>query len=116
MQASVIISSALLEWFCVEYAKKRDITINGDFKVWKEYRKEKENAGVNNFDIFARAGAIMIGDSRMSSGKANFLKWAFDNGVIDYVRNNKDEISQDMDDSKLEKVHEVINKKDKSYA
>ena len=100
------ISLRIVDWFATNYAKKffTIYTIKGTtrrFKVYEDYKLRLRAYSKRRFDPFCRWERIMLPYKNGSSiqttiGQLNFFKWALDNGVIDYIRDNYSIIEKDM--------------------
>jgi hypothetical protein len=70
------------------------------FNIYNGYKLALSTYRRRNFDPFRRRLRIryaMDGASHSTTvGQANFLSWAYDNGVLDYAEANYDEIEADM--------------------
>lgn len=106
-----IISLRLVDWFVTNYSKK-NFTVytieqeNGKksrFKVYTDYKLQLKAYSKRRFDPFCRWDRITIpyntenGEHIQTTiGQLNFFKWAFENCIIDYVREHYKEIEDDM--------------------
>lgn len=100
------ISLRIVDWFATNYAKKffTVYQIKGTstrFKVYEDYKLRLRAYSKRRFDPFCRWERIMIPYKNGSSiqttiGQLNFFKWALENGVIDYIRDNYSAIEKDM--------------------
>ena len=103
------ISLRIVDWFVTNYAKKYftvyDVTTaTGDmmrFKVYNEYKLKLKAYSKQRFDSFCRWERIMVpfdDDSNIETtlGQLNFFKWAIENQILDYIRENYDDIERDM--------------------
>lgn len=104
------ISLRIVDWFATNYAKKYftvyPIKNNGDiirFKVYMDYKLQLKAYSKRRFDPFCRWDRISIPYNEIDGeyiqttlGQLNFFKWAFENGIIDYVKNHYKEIEDDM--------------------
>jgi hypothetical protein len=88
-------------------AKNRCSTvINGEegmerFKVFNNYKLELKAYNKSRFDPFCRRERITFPINlhtgiETTIGQLNFFKWAIENGVLDYIETNFDEIETDM--------------------
>ena len=103
------ISLRIVDWFVTNYAKKYftvyDVTNpTGDvtrFKVYNEYKLKLKAYSKQRFDSFCRWQRIMVpfdDDSNIETtlGQLNFFKWAIENQILDYIRENYVDIERDM--------------------
>jgi len=103
------ISLRIVDWFVTNYAKKYftvyDVTnLTGDvtrFKVYNEYKLKLKAYSKQRFDSFCRWERIMVpldDDSNIETtlGQLNFFKWAIENQILDYIRENYADIERDM--------------------
>lgn len=100
-----IISLRILDWFITNYAKKFRTTIqktDGDIMdVYMNYKLMLKSFSKRQFDPFCRKNKIFFyyTDEKFietSCGQLCFFKWCFENGILEYVKNNLDIIEQDM--------------------
>ena len=102
------ISLRIVDWFATNYAKKNytlyDIKGNNGiqrFKVYFDYKLKLKAYSKKRFDPFCRWDRISVpykdGTSiETTIGQLNFFKWAIENKVIDYIRDNYSDIELDM--------------------
>lgn len=115
-----VISLRILDWFITNYSKKyRTIIKIGDrnVDVFQNYKLQLKSFSKKQFDPFCRKNKIMFYYTdtdyiETSCGQLCFFRWCFENGILDYVRDNLSDIEQDMKNSLKEKKKSV--KKDTS--
>jgi hypothetical protein len=104
------ISLRIVDWFTTNYAKKNftvySIKKNDSiirFKVYMDYKLQLKAYSKRRFDPFCRWDRISIPYNETEGeyiqttlGQLNFFKWAFENGIIEYVRQNYKDIEDDM--------------------
>ena len=102
------ISLRIVDWFATNYAKKNytyyDVCVNNSvkrFKVYFDYKLKLKAYSKKRFDPFCRWDRISIpyknGDFiETTIGQLNFFKWAIENKVLDYIKDNYDIIEKDM--------------------
>lgn len=103
------ISLRIVDWFVTNFAKKYftvyDVTAENGcvtrFKVYNEYKLKLKAYSKQRFDSFCRWERIMVpldDDSNIETtlGQLNFFKWAIENQILDYIRENYDDIERDM--------------------
>jgi hypothetical protein len=107
------ISLRIVDWFVTNYAKKYytiyDIRTQKNsgivelsrFKVYNDYKLKLKAYSKKRFDPFCRWDRISIpydNEKYMETtiGQLNFFKWAIENQIIDFIRENYDEIEKDM--------------------
>jgi len=106
------ISLRIVDWFVTNFAKKYytvyEISVKKDneenatrFKVYNDYKLKLKAYSKKRFDPFCRWDRISIPyneDKVMETtiGQLNFFKWAIDNKIIDYIKNNYETIESDM--------------------
>ena len=106
------ISLRIVDWFVTNYAKMKytiyELTTNRDgdnsvqrFKVYNDYKLKLKAYSKRRFDPFCRWERISIPYEENTCmettiGQLNFFKWAIENGIIDYITENYDDIEQDM--------------------
>ena len=101
------ISLRIVDWFATNYAKKYYTVYDINelrFKVYIDYKLKLKAYSKRRFDPFCRWDRIVIPYNNNSSiqttiGQLNFFKWAIDNLIIDYIKENYDEIELDMNSS-----------------
>lgn len=99
------VSLRLVDWFVTNYAKKTLTTyLNHSgrrFVVHNEYKLRLRSYKKKQFDPFCRWDRIEIpyrDDTVVTTtvGQLNFFKWALENKVIDFIRENQKAIESDM--------------------
>lgn len=107
------ISLRIVDWFVTNYSKKYytiyDIQTKKNsgiveltrFKVYNDYKLKLKAYSKKRFDPFCRWERISIPydeEKYMETtiGQLNFFKWAIENQIIDFIRENYDEIERDM--------------------
>lgn len=99
------ISLRLVDWFVTNYAKKAWTTYKNKsgrrFVVHVEYKLRLNSYKKKRFDPFCRWERTEMpyknGQSVSTTlGQLNFFKWAIDNKVIDFIRENQETIERDM--------------------
>ena len=83
------------------------------FNVFSDYRGQLKSLNKKNFDPFCRRSRIKffygLNDYIITTvGQLNFFKWAIDNLVIDYIKQNMDAIEVDMN-----QIYNLIKKNKK---
>ncbi len=99
------ISLRIIDWFVTNYAKK-NYTIYvlpnyPRFKVYNDYKLKLKAYSKKRFDPFCRWDRIVIpydGCNNMETtiGQLNFFRWAIENKIIDYIKENYEKIDADM--------------------
>lgn len=99
------LSIRVLDWFVTNYAKKYNIIYmlaNGShFNVHLSYKSQLKGYKKKMFDPFCRKKRIPFyyGDNKCiitTIGQLNFFRWAIENSILDYVTQNIEIISADM--------------------
>ena len=98
------ISLRIIDWFVTNYSKKNQIfyNLNGNnFIVYLDYKSQLKAFTKKQFDPFCRRERINFYYSKnkfikTTIGQLNFFKWAFENNIIDYIRDNYKQIENDM--------------------
>ena len=100
------ISLRIVDWFVTNYAKQKFTAYDlkngsGRFKVYNDYKLKLKAYSKKRFDPFCRWDRINIPyhDNNLiqtTIGQLNFFKWAMENEIIDYIKNNYNEIEKDM--------------------
>jgi len=118
------ISLRIVDWFVTNYAKKYytvyDLTsLDGDrtsrFKVYNDYKLKLKAYSKRRFDPFCRWERIRIpydDDNYMETtiGQLNFFKWAIEHKIVDFIKENYDDIERDMNDrNSISKKKQSLN-------
>ena len=118
------ISLRIIDWFVTNYSKKKfiiipikkyesslDIAVSKtkkatkfkeiDLNVFLNYKAQLKAYSKKNFDPFCRRERITFKYNKNDSiittvGQLNFFKWAIENGIINYIKNNLEDIEDDM--------------------
>ena len=100
------ISLRIVDWFVTNYAKQKFTVYDlkngsGRFKVYNDYKLKLKAYSKKRFDPFCRWDRINIPyhDNNLiqtTIGQLNFFKWAMENEIIDYIKNNYSDIEKDM--------------------
>ena len=111
------ISLRIVDWFVTNYAKKNytvyEIPISTNntnsnsktrFKVYNEYKLKLKAYSKKRFDPFCRWERITIPYNtnqcmETTIGQLNFFKWAIENNIIQYIKDNYADIEQDMNNN-----------------
>lgn len=123
------ISLRIVDWFATNYAKKYftlyTIRKNGNllrFKVYMDYKLQLKAYSKRRFDPFCRWDRISIPYDKSDNeyiqttiGQLNFFKWAFENGIIEYVKKHYKEIEEDMNmrgsSTKKDDTNDIVEQK-----
>jgi hypothetical protein len=101
------ISLRIIDWFVTNYAKMNDTLYDlpdkHRFRVYNDYKLNLKAYSKRRFDPFCRWKRITVPYSEDKSiittiGQLNFFKWAIENCILDYIRENFDEIEADMNE------------------
>lgn len=121
-------SLRVIDWFVTNYSKKYNvgyiiskslkndvgfISKDDNFKVYINYKSQLKSYSKKQFDPFNRTQRIKFYYDKdkfitTSVCQLNFFRWAIENNVIDYIKDNIEAIDKDMNDS----VNYIYNKKD----
>lgn len=112
VQGNSDISLRILDWFVTNYSKKYNTSYDvtekdGTYKkfmVFIDYKSQLKAYSKKQFDPFCRRERISFYDHDHNEivttvGQLNFFKWAIDNQILDYVRDNLKLIEMDMNNS-----------------
>ena len=115
------ISLRIVDWFATNYAKKyytifdiEDGANSRRFKVYVDYKLKLKAYSKKRFDPFCRWDRISIPYKldtciQTTIGQLNFIKWALENKVVDYIEENYETIEKDMNNrNSTSKRKEVI--------
>ena len=128
------ISLRIIDWFVTNYSKKNNVyyevykddnddpsfnsennKLDSQFNVYYSYKSQLKSYSKKRFDPFCRRDRIIFKygkDKELETtiGQLNFFRWAIQNLVIEYIKNNYENIEYDMNIS-----YNVIKKK-KSFS
>lgn len=102
------LSIRVVDWFVTNYSKKHHVVYNFTnvhgserrFKVYIDYKLKLKAYSKRRFDPFCRWERINIPCDdyfiQTTIGQLNFFKWALENKILDYIRDNMDAIEKDM--------------------
>ena len=132
------ISLRIIDWFVTNYSKKHNIYysifqtpnkkctfIKGNNKLIKQfntyhsYKSQLKSFSKKKFDPFCRRDRIKFKcenrEIDTTVGQLNFFKWAIDNLIIEYIKDNFNIIEMDMNNSynniKIQKKYKNERKK-----
>lgn len=97
----------VIEWFVSNYSKKKNVIYyvrKKEFDVYHEYKIQLKSYSKEYFDPFRRKNKLndkfffQTNSVKLETtiGQLNFFKWAIENGIINYVTTNYNEIKEDM--------------------
>lgn len=106
------ISLRIVDWFVTNFAKKYytvyeisqstgENISNTRFKVYNDYKLKLKAYSKKRFDPFCRWDRISIpyNENQLMEttiGQLNFFKWAIENKIVDYIKDNYETIENDM--------------------
>ena len=98
------VSIRIVNWFVTNYAKQHFTVYENAgerFFVWTRFRSAEDGYSKEMFDPYCRKDRIIIPYDETTQivttiGQLNFFKWAIMNNVIDYIVENYDDITRDM--------------------
>lgn len=114
------ISLRILDWFVTNYSKKNNIhyqiSINNktkNFIVYLDYKSQLKAYSKKNFDPFCRRERISFIDHDSNElvttvGQLNFFRWAIENNILIFIKEDYDVIENDMNNS----LRNLYKKKD----
>lgn len=128
------ISLRIVDWFVTNFAKKyytvyelpmkEGSSDTYRFKVYNEYKLKLKAYNKRRFDPFCRWERITIPYENnfieTTIGQLNFFKWALENKIVDFIRENYDAIESDMNhrnssskrkDDSLDNTEDIDNNK-----
>jgi len=107
------ISLRILDWFATNYSKKTNVSYDikkddktNQFNVYKSYKAQLKAYSKKLFDPFCR------GDPKVpfqydeencvntTIGQLNFFRWAISNNILQFVKDNLNDIDDDMNKNK----------------
>ena len=106
------VSLRIVDWFVTNFAKKNYTVYelsqsmgenhsNTRFKVYNDYKLKLKAYSKKRFDPFCRWDRISIpyNENQLMEttiGQLNFFKWAIENKIVDYIKQNYETIETDM--------------------
>ena len=101
------ISLRVIDWFVTNYCKKNNIywiENNNRFVVYLNYKSQLKAYSKKYFDPFCRRERILFyykDETYLETtvGQLNFFKWIIEHNIINYIKNNYDDIELDMQNS-----------------
>lgn len=109
------ISLRLLDWLITNYAKSHNIMyivntggVDKQFNIYLNYKTQLKAYSKKQFDPFQRRERISFKVTKENNtthdivttiGQLNFFRWAIQNKVIEYAKENVVRIEKDMNDS-----------------
>ena len=103
------LSIRIIDWFVTNYSKEYFVVYNFKlangstkrFKVYNDYKLKLKAYSKKRFDPFCRYERIKIPYKEniyveTTIGQLNFFKWAFENKIIEYIKEHRKEIENDM--------------------
>ena len=90
------ISLRTIEWFVTNFCRKEKTTYKThegkEFTVHMAYKSSLVGYSKKLFDPFCRTERIEFNNVTTTVAQLNFIKWCIENDIINYIKNNKDEI------------------------
>ena len=90
------ISLRNLEWFITDYSKKTNLSYKTEdgkqFTVHCAYKASLDGYSKKLFDPFCRTEKIDFKGLHTTVAQLNFIRWCIKNNIIDYVKENKDNL------------------------
>lgn len=116
------VSLRLLDWCIVSYAKEKDITYvwqGKPFNVFSNYRQQLNHYSKKYFDAFRRHSRTYIYFENRATktctdmiettlGQLIFFRWCLDNGLIEFVSKNAQDITDHMKSS-MQNGHGIVH-------
>jgi hypothetical protein len=98
------ISLRVIDWFVTNYCKKNNIfwiENNTRFVVYLSYKLQLKAYSKKYFDPFCRRDRIYFSIKNndyieTTVGQLNFFKWIIEHNIINYIKNNYEDIERDM--------------------
>ena len=98
------ISLRIIDWFVTNYSKKNNIFYKlkdvTQFTVYQSYKSQLKAFSKKRFDPFCRRDRISYTHKEhklnTTVGQLNFFKWALENKIINYIKDNLNTIEIDM--------------------
>ena len=114
------ISLRILDWFVTNYSKKNNVHYQVElenkvknFIVYLDYKSQLKAYSKKQFDPFCRRERISFIDHDNNElittvGQLNFFRWAIENNILNYIKENYEIIENDMNNS----LRNLYKKKD----
>ena len=122
-QSSSNISLRVIDWFVTNYSRDHEVSYEHQqkktpFIVHDSYKSQLKAYSKRQFDPFCRRMRINFYYKPSKKivttvGQLNFFRWAIENGIIEYIRNNFKEIEKHM--KKYVKLNREAKKQRKKY-
>lgn len=95
------VSLRKLDWTVTNYSRRHTVSYphpetKEPYPLYMDYKDTLKVYHKPLFDAFRRKAKAGSTDKAATLCQKNFIKWAIENGVIEYVRNNGQAIEQDM--------------------
>lgn len=98
------ISLRVIDWFVTNYCKKNNIfwiENNSRFVVYLSYKLQLKAYSKKYFDPFCRRDRIYFSIKNndyieTTVGQLNFFRWIIEHNIINYIKNNYEDIEKDM--------------------
>ncbi len=101
------ISLRSIDWFCEKYSKDNKIILSNNYDVNKNYNYQLQFYSKKYFDVFARYKKNnfiyqfnnLDNDTEITTttiGQLNMFYWLFENGIIEYIDKNIDNINRNI--------------------
>jgi len=103
LQGDGDVSLRLIDWFVTNYAKKNHVSYNlstQEFVVYLNYKSQLKAYSKKLFDPFCRRERILFqcgnhDPFETTVGQLNFFRWAFEKNILDYMRQNLEDIHKE---------------------
>jgi hypothetical protein len=89
------VSLRLLDWTCTNYVRVNPVDINGT-SLHMAYQSQLSLYGKRLFDPFRRMYKMSAWGIDTSIGQLNFIKWAIDIGLIEWLSKNAEIVRRDI--------------------
>lgn len=96
------LSLRLIDWLVTNYAKKHDVAykVNDRYvNVYLAYKSHLKAYSKKMFDPFCRWKHIKFQGLDTTVGQLNFFEWAIQDGVLDFLETQYDDVHKDMESS-----------------
>ena len=100
LEGNSILSLRLIDWFVTNYSKKYNVSYMSGTKhviVYLAYKSHLKAYSKKMFDPFCRWKRIKFHDCDTTVGQLNFFEWAIQDGVLEYIEKNHEQIQSDME-------------------
>ena len=101
LEGKTNISLRILDWFVTNYSKMNNISFISSagehIIVYLRYKSHLKAYSKKMFDPFCRWNRIDFHGLSTTVGQLNFFAWVMEDGILEYMKDHRDEIHADME-------------------